>query len=342
MNRLLSITLLLAVVMLCPSCRSNNQNTTNGQTNATPAADATPPPGTEEISEARYQKDIQQNPDDAVAHYNLANVYFAQSKFKEAAGEYQKVVERDPKDFDALGRLGMSYAGLNQYPEAIDAYKKALQINQKNGELHQLLGEAYAKAGQTKDAEQQQREAQRLQPNETAKQLLKDGKAQEALAETQKVFAKNAETYAVMGDAQFRLNQFEDALKSYRQSLRLDPKFPNAQFQIGNALDRLGRSDEAAKAFQEAARLNSQDADAYFNLGNAYDKLRRDKDAVAAYQQAVKLNPGDADARYALGLSLLKSGQRDAANEQADALKTLKPESSAKLQQFINQMPGTK
>lgn len=100
----------LALCLCLAACRSEGGKAPTPQpapgAAETPAAAVTPPPGAEEISEDRFQKELAKDPNDTVARYNLANLLFAQGKYKEAAAEYERVVAQDAKDFEALARLG--------------------------------------------------------------------------------------------------------------------------------------------------------------------------------------------------------------------------------------------
>src|SRR5438067_925662 len=149
MKRLL-LPLAVLVSLSFASCKSESSK--DSATNpagpaATPAAESTPPPGAEEISEARFQKDVQQNPDDPTAHFNLGGMYLAEGKYTEAAEEFKFVAAKNPKDVEALRLLGVAYASMNKLDEAIDALRRAAALSPKNAELHQRLAEAYEKSG---------------------------------------------------------------------------------------------------------------------------------------------------------------------------------------------------
>src|SRR5437868_8580562 len=213
MKRLLLSLAALAALSFA-SCKSESRNDSaanpsgnNGQAAGTPAAEATPPPGSVEISEASLQKDIQKNPEDTQAHFTLGEIYRYAGKYQEAVEEYKFVVSKNPKDVDALARLGIAYASMSKFDEAIDAFRRAAALSPKNAELHQRLADAYEKAGRQSEAARERAEFERLQPNEHAKELYKQGKYEEAVGELQKLADKNAETYFVLGNALLKLNQ---------------------------------------------------------------------------------------------------------------------------------------
>ncbi|HEX3558093.1 MAG TPA: tetratricopeptide repeat protein [Pyrinomonadaceae bacterium] len=343
MKRLL-LSLAVFALLSFASCKSESKSETANPTQpaATLGTEATPPPGSVEISEATLQKDAQQNPDDPTAHFNLGGMYLAEGKYAEAAEEFKFVTAKNPKDVDALARLGIADAALNKFDEAIDAFKRAAVLSPQNADLHKALADAYEKAGRQTEAARERAEFERLQPNEHAKELYKQGKYEETVVELQKLSNKNAETYLVQGNALLKLNQPKEAADAFRQAVRMNPQYADAYFQLGNACDRLNQQEDAAKAFQEAVRLNPQDADAFFNLGNTYGKLGRDSEAADAYAQAVRLNPQDADARFRLALLRLKGGDVRAASEQYEALKGINPQTAEKLRQIIGQSAPSK
>src|SRR5947209_11956279 len=219
MKRLLFFVIFTALAFSFASCKSasNSAPANNAQPAATPAAEFTPPPGAEEISEDRFKKDAQQNPEDPTPHFNLGNIYLAEGKFDDAAGEFKFVVGKNPKDVEALAKLGIAYTSANKLDDAIDAFKRALALTPNSAELHQRLADAYEKAGKSSDAAKERAALQRLEPNEHSKELYKAGKYEEALAESQKVAGKNAETYFVMGNALRKLNQMKEAASAFKQ-----------------------------------------------------------------------------------------------------------------------------
>ncbi|MCX5705895.1 MAG: tetratricopeptide repeat protein [Candidatus Omnitrophica bacterium] len=61
-----------------------------------------------------------------------------------------------------------------------------------------------------------------------------------------------------------------------------------------------GRYDEAVKYFKQSLRLNPKSVVTHFNLGNAYMEIKRENEAVAEYKIAIEMDPYAADAYRAL------------------------------------------
>jgi tetratricopeptide (TPR) repeat protein len=206
MKRLLPLLLLVTFSPLFASCRSESKpDATAGATPSAPSNAATPPPGMVEVSTDTFRKDVEQNPEDPVAHYNLGTAYLAEGKFSEAAEEFKFVVSKNSKDSDALAKLGISYASAGRPVEAADAFKRALALTPNSAELHQRLAEVYEKSGKTSDAAKERAQVRKLRPNDHATELYKQGRYEEAVGELQKSADKNAESYALLGFALLKL-----------------------------------------------------------------------------------------------------------------------------------------
>ena len=96
----------------------------------------------------------------------------------------------------------------------------------------------------------------------------------------------------------------EEAIKAYREAIRLEPNYTEAYTQMGLAYANLNEFAEAVKAFQEVVRLQPQSGQAHGNLGAAYMKMGRFSEARDAFREGVRRHPEDAEAHYNLGLAL--------------------------------------
>jgi Flp pilus assembly protein TadD len=64
-----------------------------------------------------------------------------------------------------------------------------------------------------------------------------------------------------------QLDRRHEAVRDYRESLRLNPNNGTTYYNLANSLEELGRKDEAAEAMRTAADLG--DVDALEALGSA-------------------------------------------------------------------------
>jgi hypothetical protein len=93
----------------------------------------------------------------------------------------------------------------------------------------------------------------------------------------------------------------EEALGHYRESIRINPDYPEAHVNLAVDLAQLGRGDEAIGHLREGIRLDPDFPDAHRRLARLLEERGRLREAVENYRIAVSLRPDDAEAR--LGLS---------------------------------------
>jgi tetratricopeptide (TPR) repeat protein len=88
---------------------------------------------------------------------------------------------------------------------------------------------------------------------------------------------------------------------------------------------------EAIKAYKQALRLRPNSVEAYNKLGDAYYYATNFNEAIAAYTQAARLRPDMGEAFYNLAMTYLEIGDRASALAQSRLLHTLDSELYQKL-----------
>src|SRR3989339_1530253 len=104
------------------------------------------------------------------------------------------------------------------------------------------------------------------------------------------------------GNKLYKQNDYEGALKHYRNAEIAAPSEPAVHFNLGDALYKSEQMEDAHSEFTKA--LASTDpkvrAKAYYNLGNAAYRNQKNDEAVEYYKKSLMLNPHDIDAKYNL------------------------------------------
>jgi Tfp pilus assembly protein PilF len=119
----------------------------------------------------------------------------------------------------------------------------------------------------------------------------------------------------------FEGGQIDQAIAEYTESLRLDPRSAQTQYNLGIALSVRGRRDEAAAAFEAALAIDPAYAQAHNNLGAVLQLLGRPAVALEHYRRAIALRPDNVEAHLNLGLLLSSVGR--AAEAVLELTKTL-------------------
>ncbi len=139
----------------------------------------------------------------------------------------------------------------------------------------------------------------------------------------------NYVAYDCLGSALERAGRHDKALPLLRESVRLQPRYFEGQYNLGTALIAEGRLDEAIEHLTAAVRDNPTFAPAYVNLGKALLDLGRLDEAAGHLSKAIQLAPDDDEGHFDLGTVLLRQGKLDQAiGCFCDALR-LKPDYAA-------------
>jgi tetratricopeptide (TPR) repeat protein len=103
-----------------------------------------------------------------------------------------------------------------------------------------------------------------------------------------------AEGFASLGLVFYSLKDFERALRSYAEGLRLAPEDAELLNRRGVALLELGRTRDALADFERALVTDPQNLDLLGNRGNALFKLNRPVEAIEVYDRALEHRPDNA------------------------------------------------
>ncbi|MBI5892110.1 MAG: tetratricopeptide repeat protein [Deltaproteobacteria bacterium] len=195
---------------------------------------------------------------------------------------------------------------------------------------------------------------------------LNEGNLPSALKELTAAVEKNPDDVAyhnAFGLAYYYRDLDNDAIKHFKEAIRLDSKFSEArtnlgvvylkqkrwddaisEFQIaaanifytaaetaytnmGWAYFQKGDNEKAIDSYRKAINVNPRYSLAYNNLGLAYMKVNRDKDAAESFMSAIRYSPNYADAHYNLGLVSIKLKDKSKAQESFQEVIRLLPNS---------------
>ena len=98
-------------------------------------------------------------------------------------------------------------------------------------------------------------------------------------------------SYYNLGNVYSDLGFYEDAVRSYKETIKLDPTLSKPHNNLGLADAALGKLSDAAAEFSEAVRLKPDYAEAHYNLGVADLQLGKKKDAQDEQRILVGLKP---------------------------------------------------
>jgi protein O-mannosyl-transferase len=248
--------------------------------------------------------------------------------YRDAATLYADALAKDPSCWIAHNNLGALLSEQGDAADAVAHLRAAVRIKPDYADAHNNLGNALLRApGGAAEARGEFEAALRLQPGmwqaeSNLGRLLTESPAtlREGTAHLAAALAGHAQDpeFAVLhGDLGTAYGRDParraDALREYREALRLDPALVVVRNDLGVALARAGQPAEAQEQFERALAIRPSYADAHDNLGSVLLQLGRRDEAVAQYRAALALDPGLASAHYNLGNALRGEGDGSAA-----------------------------
>ena len=120
---------------------------------------------------------------------------------------------------------------------------------------------------------------------------------------------QDAESFKDQAKEYIEQGQYQRAIQSCGEAIRLDPQQGDAYYNRGLAYIRLGLYERAIEDFDQAIHLNPRDADAHYNRGFAFLMRQQPEQALRGYNEAVGLDPNNATNYVGRGSAYHDMGQ---------------------------------
>ena len=262
-------------------------------------------------------------------------------KVQEADRYYTAILKANPKHPDANHNMGVLAVGVGKVLEALPFFKTALEINPNivqfwlsyidalikldrmdearaafdQAKSHGVQGDGLDKIEERlgfsdgKNLNAQEPSQQQLQP---LINLSKQGKYQEAQTQALqmlKQFPTSFGLYNIIGAANQRSGNLNEAIEAYSKALSIKPDFAEAYNNMGIVLKDQGKLEEAIKSFNNAISINPRNAQAYYNKGIALKEQGKLEEAIEAYNKAVSIKADYFEAYNNKGIALKDQGK---------------------------------
>jgi tetratricopeptide (TPR) repeat protein len=262
-----------------------------------------------------YERALQIAPNYADAHAFLSLAYRELGRDQEALHSLNRAVRIKPRLLDDefwLCQLGLMRGGAQQWDEALEAFQDLTRLNAKNGHAWSGVGWANANLNRIPEAVAAYERAVQLIPSDSIVQselglaYLSLGRPREGLEHLQESLrlCSGPDTLRSICDAYCQLGNFQEALVSELEALRLDPHSACGQLRLASIYSTLGRHEEALQVARAALSLDPANSDIHCQVARDSLELHRLPEALAAAKEAVRLNPKSAYAHLCLGCAL--------------------------------------
>jgi len=220
-----------------------------------------------------YRESIRRNPNNAEAHYNLANALAKKGLNRSAVGSYRDALRLDRNFTAAHFNLGIALFNDGRTDEAITEYRNLLRLRPDFAAAYYNLGMAYQKEGLREQALASYREASRKDP-------------------------AHAEAHFRAGNLLLAGNELERSIESFSAALHANPSYAEAANNLGSAYMKKGLLDDAISSYARAIQIRPDNADAHYNLGLAFIRKDMKREAYYAFEEFRK-SAGNGDPRIA-------------------------------------------
>src|SRR5215471_4300575 len=266
-----------------------------------------------EAAIAPLQKVLIEEPDFAYAHFQLAYVYTALNKSKEARAEYERTIALDPKMSGAYLNLGTLLLENHEDVAAVAPLRKTVELLPAESHPRYLLAVALDRSGDRAGAAQAFEALLHLDSNNITAldylgwMALRGGKPAEAEARFRRgVEAQPKSVGSHLGLAEsLEAQNKPEAVAAYRNYLELMPNDTDARARLARLLTNQGDND-AALAELERTEGGKPTVQLLKLRADIQIGQKKWADAVATLQQAVALAPGDAQLHGGLGRTYLQ------------------------------------
>lgn len=120
-------------------------------------------------------------------------------------------------------------------------------------------------------------------------------------------FSQSTKKEIIKGNDAYKKKQYSEAAGAYQNALKKSPENTTAFYNLGNALYKINKPEDALKAYDntvQTAGTNNLKQNAYYNGGVVLQSQKKLPECIKAYKNALKLNPKDEDARQNLERAL--------------------------------------
>jgi tetratricopeptide (TPR) repeat protein len=271
-------------------------------------------------AEIDLKKAVSENPNEPLALTALAVCESESGHPEQATASFEQVTKLQPAAWQAWNNLGANYLALNRQEAAAQAFRKAISVEPNSVSAWFNLGSCLLQSGNKLEAFRALDHAQQIDPRDPelnkAWMSIADTLATEAadlidkaqytsaftlLSATHRALQSSASWNNLIGYAEFKLKQPEDAKHHLEAALQMDPDNEGYLLDVGDFLAAYQAFDEATRFFEVGAKRMPNSAPVKFGLAISYMLQNRTDQAIALLEQLHAQYPGWGPVNTALG-----------------------------------------
>jgi tetratricopeptide (TPR) repeat protein len=253
-----------------------------------------------EESTEKYSKAIELDADNASYYNNRGKSYTAMKSTQLAFQDFNKALSLNPTNAQILHNRGIAYMLEEDFDTAHLDFDLAIELNPQSSEFHFSKGQAYFFQQQFENAKPCYLKCLEIDQNNIPAlySLAKTNDALDLNEQTMQVLEKllklspdHNEGFQLKGIVYQKLNDHENALRSFDIALESNPQNAILIFLRGKSLLFLKENAEAIKSFTNALHLGLNDINVYKYIGQAYDSQNNYEKSLYYFNFGLKKDP---------------------------------------------------
>jgi tetratricopeptide (TPR) repeat protein len=268
---------------------------------------------------AEYQALFQIRPNDLQVKKKYIQLLIQAKRDDEARSLIDQILKSSPKDDDALVFRSQLQIDAGDVSDAAQTLEAVVSSSPNNIPAHYALGVTFEKQGNLQRAENEWREALRLNPDfldaersiANAAMLQGDMNAlEDAASQMVRLQPGSPEGYGLRALSNINRTRYAIAEQDVHRAIEVAPQSAYGYVQMGNLRLAQKQYPDAAKAYQDALDRNANSIDALRGLVNAYVAEKQDDKAIAIVNAQIAKSPANSNFYSLLG-SLLLHDKKD-------------------------------
>jgi len=241
------------------------------------------------------------------AHEARGELLLAQGQLPAAAKAFRHALKLDPKRQQTRMKLGRVLVALGRVEEARTLKKAFIEHSQQNKDIARAV--ELEKEEKFAEAEKLYRQILMHDPdNVSAMRLWASIGIKQKQYASAEVLLKRAVTlapgfsraWADLVTVQFEQDKSEDAIKSAKRLIKLDPRVLNGHLLLASACAAGARYQDALESFDKALEISPDHVGALCGKGNTCRTIGDQDGAITAFRRSIKADPLFAEAYWNL------------------------------------------
>ncbi len=250
-----------------------------------------------------YNQAIAQTQMNYVYFFNRGFAYLNLGKYYEAITDLSRSIEINDQYPKSWNKRGEAKSKLGDYKNALNDYQQAYKLDSTFEEAQLNIGVAHYLTENYDSAANTFQKLMLLNPQKglyhynhaySLHQMGEDSLAAISFSNAIKNGYNGAEAYNMLGIAQYRTNQYHDAIENFSKAIGLNGEIPMYTLNLGKSYYYDGQFDSAKVYISNFLEINPKNDDALNIYGLCYFKENDFQTAISYFTKAIEVSPGNA------------------------------------------------